>query len=183
MSQFVYHFKPTNMSGDFLVPLNSMQELLPAAYEEHIKKYKGREQMLKQKIPMLNCLWNDVVHLSSINPQIILNMWREKDLFEHAKIPKEIEVYKIPVELLNEETTICFQSLNYDFYEYTADLEKYSKFNKETFKEQTIVEPKQIDVWKNDTKEKRTMLWYSNTMHVLAKQQIDTKLCEIIICR
>jgi hypothetical protein len=183
LSQFVYHFKPQGMIGDFLVPLNNMQETHPDVYAEQMKKYKGSEQMLKQKIPMLNCLWNDVLHLSSINPQIIINTWREKELYEQAKLPKEIEVYKIPIDLLDEETTICFQSLNYDFYEYTPELEKYSKFNKATFQEQTIVEPKQLEVWKNDTKAKRVMLWYSNTMHVLAKQQIDTRSCELIICR
>lgn len=183
MSQYVYHFKPKEMSGDTLMPLNSMQESHPGAYEEHIKKYKGREQMLKQKIPMLNCLWNDVLHLSPINPQIIINTWREKELFEHAKIPKDIEVYKIPIELLNEETTICFQSHNFDFYEYTPELEKYWKFDKATFQEQVIVEPKQMEVWKTDTKAKRVMFWYSHTMHVLAKQQIDVRSCELIVCR
>ena len=48
LSQFVYHFKPKGMIGNFLIPLNKLIEKHPEAYNEHIKKYKGREHILQE---------------------------------------------------------------------------------------------------------------------------------------
>lgn len=134
------------ISGDFLVSLNNLLETHPVAYKEHLKKYKGREKLLQERIPILNCLWNDVLHISPINPQAIIDAWQKEGLYEHARIPESIEVYKIPIDLLNEETTVCFQSFNFDFNEYNPDLEKYWKLSKSTFLEQKNVDLKQLEV-------------------------------------
>ncbi|MGZ6440943.1 MAG: hypothetical protein ACXWRU_12865 [Pseudobdellovibrionaceae bacterium] len=183
MSQYAYHFKPQKMSGDFLIPLNGLRETHPATYAEHAKKYKGRETLMEEKIPILECLWNDVLHISPMNPQIIIDTWRKEGLYEHARIPREIEVYKIPTRLILEESTICFQSFNFDFHNYDPSLEKYWKFNHAAFQEQKEVEPKQLEIWQNDFKSGRAFFWYSHTAHILAKQQIDTRKCELIVCQ
>jgi hypothetical protein len=183
MNQYVYHFRPKEMSGDFLIPLNSLQKTHPVAYVEHVKKYKGREELLQETIPILDCLWNDVLHISPINPQVIIDTWKKESLYEHARIPKAIEVYKIPVNIIKEETTVCFQSFNFDFNNYDPSLEKYWEFRKADFLEQKAVDLKQLEIWKNDFKNGRTFFWYSHTTHVLAKQQIDTRSCELIVCQ
>ena len=53
-----------------------MKDQHPAVYEEHVKKYKGRERLLRREIPLLNCLWNDVLHISPIHPQLVMDTWR-----------------------------------------------------------------------------------------------------------
>jgi hypothetical protein len=171
------------MSGDLLIPLNTLKATHPEAYSEHVKKYKGREELLQKNIPILNCLWNDVLHISPINPQILLDTWRSEGLFEFSGIKKSIEVFKIPVKLLNDETTVCFQSFNYDFHSKDPNLFKYWNFNQSEFKEQNEVEPKQVEIWKNDIENKRPLFWYSHTMHILAQQTIDTRSCELIVCQ
>jgi hypothetical protein len=81
MSQFVYHFKPKNMVGDLLIPLNQLRDKHPMTYAEHVTKYKGREKLLEKTIPLLNCLWNDVLHISPIHPQIVRYLETRGSLF------------------------------------------------------------------------------------------------------
>lgn len=64
---YVYHFKRKNMVGSKLIPLNKLKNIYPDIYKEHVKKYVGREKLLTKNIPLLDCLWNDVLHLSPIN--------------------------------------------------------------------------------------------------------------------
>lgn len=183
MSQYIYHFKPKGMFGDRLIPLNRLREKHPAVYDEHIKKYKGREHLLQETIPLLNCLWNDVLHISPINPQVIIDTWRSEGLYQHAGVPEILEVYKIPVDLLDEEATVCYQSFNFDFNSYDPELDKLWHFQKSSFIEQTEVDPKQLEIWKSDLKNGRRLFWYSHTKHILARQELDTRLCELIICK
>lgn len=183
MEQYVYHFKPKEMTGSTLIPLNHLQATHPEIYSEHIKKYKNREQLLQKRVPILNCLWNDVLHLSPINPQIIIDTWRSEGLIGHAGISKSFEVYKIPAKKLREENTICYQSFNYDFENYNPDQEKNWRFIQEKYIELKVVGTEQLSVWHNDMKAGRPFFWYSHTMHVLAEQNIDITGCDIITCQ
>jgi hypothetical protein len=40
----------------------------PERYEQQAAKYAGREATMQQRIPTLDCLWNDVLHLSPVHP-------------------------------------------------------------------------------------------------------------------
>lgn len=171
------------MTGEVLMPLNELRTVFPEAYAEHVGKYKGRENLLEERIPILECLWNDVLHLSPINPQTIIETWRREKMDSYARKPATVEVYKIPASLLRESTTVCFQSYNFNFEKYDPALEKYWKFQQSVYREQAEVESTQVDVWRNDLQQGRPFFWYSHTMHVLAKQRIHIKDCELILCR
>lgn len=71
MNSFVYHLHPKEMVGDYLYPLNQLREKAPDVYAAQAQKYKGREQLLERIIPPLNCLWNDVLHLSPVHPAAV----------------------------------------------------------------------------------------------------------------
>lgn len=65
---FLYHRVPPEMWGTTLCPLNELRELAPKIYERARVKYEGRETLPAQRIPTLDCLWNDVLHLSPVHP-------------------------------------------------------------------------------------------------------------------
>ena len=67
----IYHLKPRTMQGDTLMPLNQMKEHYPELYTTQLRKYEGREALLTRKIPMLNCLWNDVLFFSPVPPEAV----------------------------------------------------------------------------------------------------------------
>jgi hypothetical protein len=67
----LYHLMPSPMIGDTLYPLNRLKAVDRAAHDRHLQKYTGREGLLERPIPPLNCLWNDVLHLSPVHPALI----------------------------------------------------------------------------------------------------------------
>lgn len=82
--RMLYHRVPDNVVGDRLYPLNQLKIVLPLVYAAQVKKYQGREILLQETIPILNCLWGDVLHLSPVHPQEIHNGLAEAgfDVFE-----------------------------------------------------------------------------------------------------
>lgn len=69
MNQYVYHRKPKDFKGNLLYPLNALKDIYPDAYKHQIAKYQGRMELMQQRIPLLDCLWNDVIHLAPVNPE------------------------------------------------------------------------------------------------------------------
>ena len=67
-TRFVYHRVPVNLTGSVLYPLNQLKQVYPDVAVVQLKKYQGREARLRQQIPRLNCLWNDVLHFSPVHP-------------------------------------------------------------------------------------------------------------------
>ena len=89
MSIWLYHMVPPDLIGGILYPLNQLQTILPSIYEKQIAKYQGREWVMQQTVPILNCFWNDVVHLSLVHPSQIVDglrgagfSWRHRKFFE-----------------------------------------------------------------------------------------------------
>lgn len=180
---YVYHFKRKGMMGKTIYPLNELKNIYPEVYDQQVAKYKGREQLLEKKIPYLDCLWNDVIHLSPINPQLILNIYHRDDLVPEIRKDEVFEVYKIPVERLEEAQTVCFQSFNFDPSNFDPNLNKFWEFKHSDYSELKEVPREQIEVWHKDKEAGRVLFWYSHIMHILSKTNLDISDCEIISCR
>ncbi len=87
----LYHLIPKNLKGDLLLPLNEIKKQDEELYQNHVKKYKGREALMECNIPKLNCKWNDVIFLLPIHPLKIKKTlsdfgisWEPGDWFEIA---------------------------------------------------------------------------------------------------
>jgi hypothetical protein len=92
---FVYHAKWPDFVGDRLYPLNALKERLPDVYTRAIKKYEGREWLLTAVIPVLNVLWNDMIHFSLMHPSLIYKTMSDLG-FDHHKKPREW--FEVPLE-------------------------------------------------------------------------------------
>ncbi len=79
---YIYHSVPDRMTGDILLPLNQMKHAQPALYREYAQKYRGREAVMEREIPLLNCLWNDVIQFLPLHPAKIFTLQRELGLIE-----------------------------------------------------------------------------------------------------
>ena len=91
---FVYHAKQPDFFGPRLFPLTTLKEKQPEIYSRVVKKYEGREWLMKLVIPPLNCLWNDVLHMSLMHPALIYRILSEMG-FEHHRYQREW--FEIPV--------------------------------------------------------------------------------------
>jgi hypothetical protein len=59
---------PERLLGTALYPLNELAGRAHEAWLRERAKYDGRERVLEQRLPLLDCLWNDVLHLSPVHP-------------------------------------------------------------------------------------------------------------------
>ena len=64
----LFHAVPEQMVGTVLYPLNELAQVDRAAWRRERAKYDGRERVLDVRVPPLECLWNDVLHLSPVHP-------------------------------------------------------------------------------------------------------------------
>jgi hypothetical protein len=157
------------MKGNILKPLNILKIQEPDLYRDHVKKYQERESVMNQRIPTLDCLWNDVLHFSAILPQEI------KDALVDAGMPNNIMMtcYQIPAELLESEKTTIYFSVNFskdrmnlkNFTNYVPkELIKYSRIPKET-----------IEYYKESYCKNERSLVFNKIPHILYKGSLTIK--------
>jgi hypothetical protein len=77
----LYHRRAPGFRGEILYPLHQLKDVANDVYEAQIEKYRGRESLLEQRVPFLDCRWNDVLHFSPVHPGKI------KQVCEAAGLP------------------------------------------------------------------------------------------------
>lgn len=161
------------MQGEILYPLNELKQHHVDAYNQQIRKYEGREALLKNAIPTLNCLWNDVLHLAAVHPEEVKTAMSKAGLtysgkfFQidpHSLEPKNttIYLYKPPYtsKLLEES----------DFVAYDPDhLHKYSHVGEAT-----------IEDYRKRMQQGKRPFVHVFVPHILYKGTIDTSNAKII---
>jgi hypothetical protein len=155
------------MIGTKLLPLS---ELTQDVRSEYLKKYRGREDVVRQPVPLLGCFQDEVIHLSPIDPRIIVQLWREQG-FDLPKRP--IEVIRIPSGRLDEKQTVIYlpygKSARKDFF----------SFRHETYQELTAVREAQLEDWRDQLRNGFPLFWYSSTEHVLTRGPVEISDCEV----
>ena len=102
---YFYHGIPEDMKGSELIPLNKMLEVDPELQAQYLEKYKGREEILERKIPLLDCLWNDVVQLLPLHPRQLFGLQKELGLI--PEIP-DYKYYQIDTSTLDPSQTVVY---------------------------------------------------------------------------
>lgn len=101
---YLYHIVPKEVRGNILYPLNVIKEIHPDIYEQQARKYTGREHITLQRIPVLNCLWNDVLHFSAVHPKEI-----KQALIEAGRISDfTTNCYQVDAKLIEPESAIVY---------------------------------------------------------------------------
>ncbi|MES2216529.1 MAG: hypothetical protein V4481_04520 [Patescibacteria group bacterium] len=174
--EYIYHRVVDNMQGKILYPLNVLKDKYPDQYAEHVKKYQGREQVLKIQIPILNCLWNDVLHFTAVPPETLFANLKSTGFEVEKWLWKKW--YKIPADLLESSNTIvCLYERDLrivpdatDFYSYDPNkIEEYRKVPQVT-----------LDYYKEKFDAGERPLLFHHIPHILYKGAIDVTGVEII---
>lgn len=167
---YLYHIVPSKMKGNKLYPLNKLKNKFPEIYKKEIKKYEWRKGILKRKIPVLNCLWNDVIHLTPVNPLKI-----KKELEKAGFKMKSFKFYKFNASDFDSENTIIFL--------YKHELMALDNFEKYDYKKITNlnkVPKKTIDYYKKSIEEGKKPLFFYYVPHILFKGNLKIDNKEII---
>lgn len=105
MNNYFYHGVPEQMIGTKLVPLSEMESINLRLKSKYLEKYKGREEILERKIPLLDCLWNDVVQFLPFHPLKIFELQKELGLI--PEIP-EYQYFEIDSSLFDPARTAVY---------------------------------------------------------------------------
>lgn len=93
------------MIGDKLMPLNVMEGEYSTLHQQYLKKYVGRERILKRTIPLLDCLWNDVVQFLPLHPRKVFELQVEMGIIPEVQ---PYTFYEIDISVLDPEKTVIF---------------------------------------------------------------------------
>lgn len=165
MNNFVYHRVPDSMLGSVLYPLNELKSILPDVYEEQVKKYEHRKYLLTATIPILNCLWNDVLHLSPVNPTQI------KTAYQELGQSIELKSFQIDATRLEKEKTIFYLHKYPEADRLKPD--NWGQFSTEKLAEYTELPKKTIEYYKTQFEAGLRPLIYVWVPHILYLGSID----------
>lgn len=168
---FLYHKIPDGFEGNILYPLNTLKEVLPHRYEVEVKKYEGRENLLDKNIPILDCLWNDALHISPIHP------YKFKEFFatiERPIIMKGNRYFVIPVELLDQDKTVI-----YKYETGRMNPSEFIPFSRDELKNIQTIPLKAIQYYKS-VERGQPLFVHHFVPHVLYKGNIDISGLDII---
>ena len=168
---YLYHRVPEKLYGNILYPLSQLKDKYPKLYNEEFSKYSGREDILNDKIPILNCLWSEVLHFSIVNPKDIYSELRDAG----SKIKGKTKWYKIDPKKLDKKHAVIYSYKSRDFLEndfekyYIKKLNNYSKLPNKT-----------KEYYKFSLEKGRKPLLFHFVPHVLYNAGFDVKNLEIV---
>jgi len=150
-----------------------MENELPSIYASEITKYAGRESIMDERIPLLDCRWNDVVHLSPIHPNKVFKALSSAGV--NDLIPSKW--FKIPISKLDEKVTVIYKYENED-----GDItpEEFIPFSSESFCELEALPSGTTEWYSFCVKTNRNPLLFHMVPHVLSLKPIDISDCEVI---
>ena len=163
---YLYHRVPKNLKRRYLIPLNELKKVEPKIYAEHIKKYEGRMETLKDKIPPLNCLWNDVLHMSAVSPRKIDGVLRKLGF---KKGLNEERWFKINPRLIDESKTVV-----------TVGEGKFVRFERKKLDRYDKIRSWTLDYYKKQIKERKRIMIFYKINHILFKGKLKIKDLEVI---
>jgi hypothetical protein len=175
MKKYLYHRAPANMQGNILYPLNALKEINSKLYNFQASKYKGREFVMEQKVPGLDCIWNDVIFISAINPQEMADYIQK----EYSVSMKGQKYFIIDPEILDKEKTTVY------LFDQKIEKEKFDESNWCDFEEKDIEKYSQLNQRMKDYHKSKfdngeqPLLW-AFTPHILYKGKIDISNCKIL---
>lgn len=172
---YLYHIVPKNLKGNILYPLNSLKELYPDIYEERLKNYAGRESIMQHWIPILNCLWNDVLQISAVDPkevkQALIDAGRDPDF--------NMTCYQVDPKLLSPKDTIVYLYAHENVKD-KLNLENFTAYNPDEVSKYSSMPQATKDFYKERIDEGGRVLLFHRIPHILYKGKLDVRNLNVV---
>ncbi len=173
---YIYHLKPEPFHGNKLIPLNQMDQS-SALYKNHAQKYTGREEIMDERIPLLNCKWNDVVQFSALDPQIIVK--ELKKLQPELKLLRPFYFKAHINDIFKQANAVLYNKKERFSKDFAIQKDEIFPLGPNNYIEAKSLPEWTRDYWKKAIAEKRKVLWFPFVPHVLVKGALDVSSFEI----
>ncbi|MDZ4710931.1 MAG: hypothetical protein SGI89_01240 [bacterium] len=165
---YLYHRVPKSVRGNILYPLNTLKEIYPDIYEQRLKNYAGRESIMQHRIPVMDCLWNDVLHFSPVYPGEV-----KQALIEAGRNPDfEMTSYQVDAKLLTPGNTIVFLYAH-DEVKDKLNPKNFTAYNSDEVSKYSSMPQATKDYYKEIIGEGRQPLLFHRIPHILYKGTLD----------
>lgn len=173
---YIYHLKPDPFVGTSLVPLIQMDKNSDL-FKNHARKYIGRESLMDEVIPSLNCKWNDVVQFSALDPQVIVD---ELKKIQPDLILVRPSYFKINIDdIIEKYEAVIFQSRGGKNKGDFGIADDEITLLTQSYRELREVPEQTIQYWIKAKKNNDKLLWFPFIQHILIKGVIETSRFEI----
>jgi hypothetical protein len=174
----LYHLVPEELSGTKLYPLNQLISISPGAYAKAVSKYAGREEVTQIVIPVLGCLWNDVVFLSPVHPEKIIRARRDAGLV--ADYDKKRSWFVLDSDVLDQSQTLLYRHRPKWLINLETDKTEYVPFAEVSEAEKSrLAEMPEGALW-SIRKFREEAFFQSYIPHILYQGVIDVAGAEIV---
>lgn len=171
LGKYLYHRVPPQLVGDALYPLNMLRESHPDVYQKEAAKYAGREALMQERIPKLNVLWNDVLHLTPVHPRELRQAYLEAG---GKKFPTEW--YRIPAISLNAAQAVIFRG-SFSDPEHGLQEQDIAPFDVDNLAPYTTLPDETRQYYKEELTAGKRPLLFLHVPHVLYRKSINIADC------
>ena len=175
----LYHLLPDDLRGDVLHPLNRLEDLHPDVHARHVRKYRGREVLQERRVPELDCLWNDVLHLSPVHPALI----RDAKLSLGLGWPKGGRaVVAIDPERhgLSADNTVVWLSPAREKGDFRASAEDYAPYSAAFVEASTHLPERTLDHFRSAKANGHPTFLFVGIPHILHRGSINLRNADVI---
>lgn len=170
----LYHLVPKELVGSVLLPLSQIRTEHRQLYERYVRKYEGREDLMDDEIPGLDCRWQDVVFLTALTPSTIRELHEEAG-FEFP----ELRWFQI------DPATLETNRLAIYWYRYSQREQKYAPENWQEFSSELLPELQKIpdatrQHYSDAASNGRRPFAFFRTPHILYKGALDVTGCPVV---
>jgi hypothetical protein len=171
--RYAYHMLPQDMKGEMLYPLNILNQKFPSIYNKEVAKYKHRPHILNITIPIHNCLWNDVLHLTFVHPKRIRNLLNKANIQT-----RKMTFLKIPIDQLDHKKCVIYFFKKKSKEYYSPD--QFERFNLNHFERYKRLKESTFNSYIEYKNEGKRPLLFMYVPHLLYKGTIFIKGLEVV---
>jgi hypothetical protein len=176
---FVYHLCADDFRGDELLPLNVLATRFPDIHEREMRKWSGRESVIRFAVPHLGVTWGDTVNLAALDPARLVEARRRLGVTFSNLLQRS--VLRIPLERIAGQPAVVYDSTSHwrnsrpelsDVPEVPPDSD-FAPFDPATYEELTEVPPLHLDYLVEQRDAGLAALGFVFVRHVLVAGPVD----------
>jgi len=164
------------MQGVVLYPLSSLKGKYPAIFAQENEKYVGREGLAQQKIPVLNCSWNDVIFVAPIEPSKVF----EAMILAGLSPDPEKLWYKIPINDVKHLPMVWYSYPGTSEGDFGIHAQDVALVDPEKYQELSEVPPNTIEYYEEVAQKGEKPFLFHLIPHMFIKGAVDVSNAEII---
>ena len=174
---YLYHRVPSDLKGHILYPLNQLKSVCPSLYAAKAASYQNREAVMQARLPILDCLWNDVIHFSPVHPSKIQQARVE------AGFPRKLRSYfeVDPVAKgFNATNAVIFLHQRINLEQFQLEEADFRVFNPAEIRSLGEIPESTVTYYKEMFDQGKRPLTYLYIPHILYQGRLDIRTVKVI---